>query len=96
MSSELFALRYAGYIRISSEDQIGNFSIEAQRHSIESWVEAQGGTLIAVYVDSAFSGRNTDRPQFQAMRQDAKKVYLMRWSSINLTVLPAIAATPLL
>jgi site-specific DNA recombinase len=42
-------MRYAAYIRISSEEQVGNFSIEAQ------------------------SGRSSDRPGFQKMRQEARK-----------------------
>lgn len=71
--SALNSMRYAAYIRTSSEDQMGGFSIEAQRHAIEAWVEMQGGIVFAVYIDEAFSGRTTDRPQFQAMRQDAKK-----------------------
>ena len=40
-------MRYAGYVRISSEDQVGNFSIDAQTHTIQNWVKGQGATLVA-------------------------------------------------
>lgn len=36
-------MRYAAYVRISSEDQIGNYSIAAQNRAIETWVIANGG-----------------------------------------------------
>jgi hypothetical protein len=46
-------MRYAAYVRISSEEQVGNFSVDAQRRAIQTWVEAQGGTLAKVYLDEA-------------------------------------------
>ena len=67
------AMRYAGYVRISSEDQVGNFSVDAQRRAIESWVKAHEGILVATYVDEAQSGKSTDRPAFAKMRLDAKR-----------------------
>ncbi|MGQ9851564.1 MAG: recombinase family protein, partial [Aggregatilineaceae bacterium] len=66
------AMRYAAYIRISSEEQVGNYSVAAQRRAIETWVAAQGGTLTRVYIDEAESGRTSQRPGFQQMRQDAR------------------------
>ena len=66
-------LRYAGYIRISSEEQVGNYSVEAQKRAITTWVRAQEGRLVQVYVDEAQSGRTSERPAFQKMRQDARK-----------------------
>lgn len=66
-------MRYAAYVRISSEEQVGNFSIDAQKRAIEAWVKAQSGKLVKVYVDEAQSGRSADRPEFQALRRDAKK-----------------------
>ncbi len=65
-------MRYAAYVRISSEEQIGNYSIEAQIRAIQTWVTAQGGQLIKVYCDEAQSGRTAQRPEFLKMRQDAR------------------------
>jgi len=42
-------MRYAGYVRISSEEQVGNFSVDAQRRAIEAWVAAKGGKLVKVW-----------------------------------------------
>lgn len=66
-------IRYAAYVRISSEEQVGNYSIEAQSRAIQTWVQAQGGHLVKTYVDQAQSGRTSERPEFQQMRQDARK-----------------------
>jgi site-specific DNA recombinase len=65
-------MKYAAYLRISSEDQRGNFSMDAQRRVVEEWVEAQGGRLVKVYADEE-SGRTVDRPEFRQMRRDARK-----------------------
>lgn len=66
-------LRYAAYIRISSEEQVGNYSVEAQKRAIQAWIQAQDGQLVQLYVDEAQSGRTLERPDFQKMRQDARK-----------------------
>ncbi len=66
-------MRYAAYIRISSEEQVGNFSVDAQKRAIQAWVKSQEGKLVKTYVDEAKSGRTADRPEFQQMRRDAKK-----------------------
>ncbi len=65
-------MRYAAYMRVSSEEQVGNFSIDAQRRAIEAWVKAREGQLVKLYIDEGLSGRTADRPEFQQMRRDAK------------------------
>ena len=66
-------MRYAAYVRISSDDQVGNYSIDAQKRAIDAWSVAQGGILVKTYVDEAQTGRNSNRPAFQEMRRDARK-----------------------
>ncbi|MCB8978652.1 MAG: recombinase family protein [Ardenticatenaceae bacterium] len=66
-------MRYAAYVRISSDEQVGNFSVDAQQRAIDAWVLAQGGILAKTYIDEAKSGRSIDRPAFQKMRRDARK-----------------------
>lgn len=66
-------MRYAAYVRISSEEQVGNFSIDAQKRAIETWVISKGGIVAKMYVDEGHSGRTADRPAFKQMRQDARK-----------------------
>ena len=66
-------MRFAAYIRISSEDQVGNYSIDAQKRAIQAWVAARNDILIKTYTDEAYSGRSADRPAFKEMRRDAKR-----------------------
>ncbi|MEM7163588.1 MAG: recombinase family protein [Bacteroidota bacterium] len=65
-------MKYAAYVRISSDEQIGNFSLDAQRRAIETWVVNQKGILAKVYVDEGHSGRTMERPAFVKMRKDAE------------------------
>jgi site-specific DNA recombinase len=64
-------VRYAAYIRTSTDAQTGNFPIDAQRRAIEAGVAAQGGQLIKVYIDKA-PACMAERPAFQQMLQDAR------------------------
>ena len=66
-------MRYAAYIRISSDEQVGNYSIDAQQRAIDAWTVAQGGILVKSYIDESQTGRNTNRPAFQKMRRDARR-----------------------
>ncbi|MFC1961275.1 recombinase family protein [Chloroflexota bacterium] len=66
-------MRYVAYVRVSSEEQVGNFSIDAQKRAIRTWVAAQDGVLMNVYVDEGHTGRTSQRPGFQQMRKDARK-----------------------
>jgi site-specific DNA recombinase len=66
-------MRYAAYVRVSSEEQIGNYSIDAQKRAIEAWVVTNGGILTQVYIDEGHSGRTAERPAFKRLRQDARK-----------------------
>ena len=65
-------MRYAAYVRISSDDQIGNYSVDAQKRAIETWVVSNGGILTQVYVDEGHSGRTVERPAFKQLRRDAR------------------------
>lgn len=65
--------RYAAYVRVSSEEQVTGYSIEAQKRAVEAWITAQGGQLVKLYVEEGVSGKTTDRPAFIQMRQDARQ-----------------------
>ncbi len=70
-------MRYVGYVRISSEDQRGNYSLDAQKHAIRLWVAQQKndlqGVLVRFYEDEAFTGTTDDRPAFQEMVHAARR-----------------------
>src|SRR5258708_1893069 len=73
LTKEKQIMRYAAYMRISSEEQVGNYSIDAQKRAITAWVQAQSGQLVKLYIDEAQSGRTAQRPAFLQMRQDARQ-----------------------
>ena len=56
-----------GYTRVSTENQIENYSIDEQVERIKSYCAAKGWTLAHTYIDLGYSGGNTDRPGLQKM-----------------------------
>lgn len=56
-----------GYVRVSTENQLENYSIDEQCQRLEAYCKAKGWTLLNTYIDGGFSGGNTERPQLQAM-----------------------------
>src|SRR5215213_4707490 len=67
--------RFAGYIRVSSEEQTENYSLSAQERAIRAYCEAHGWELAAFYAEegeSAWSDDAGTRPQFAAMLADAE------------------------
>jgi site-specific DNA recombinase len=85
-------MRYVGYVRISSEEQRGNYSLAAQKHAIQTWVAKQqgclAGTLVKIYEDECFTGLIDNRPAFQQMMQDARQgkfdaLIVHKWDRLN-------------
>lgn len=48
-------LRAVGYVRVSSEGQVDNFSVSAQRREIERHCASKGWTLGHIYADEGMS-----------------------------------------
>jgi site-specific DNA recombinase len=55
------------YARVSTENQLENYSIEEQIERLKSYCKAKDWTLLKTYVDGGYSGGNTDRPALQQM-----------------------------
>lgn len=70
------AMRCAAYLRVSREEQVEGFSLQAQERQIQNWVDRLGGepvpSVTAIYRDEGLSGRTDDRPGFQQMIADAR------------------------
>ncbi len=70
--------KIGAYIRVSTEDQakIQEGSLVSQRQRVEEYVKARNlidpgwGEIKGVYIDEAKSGKNTNRPQYQALLRD--------------------------
>jgi site-specific DNA recombinase len=65
------SIRFAIYTRYSSDMQ-NEISLEMQKAMCREAIAKRGGTVIAVYSDSAKSGWSLDRESFMQMRQDAE------------------------
>ena len=92
-------MRYVGYVRISSEDQHGNYSLTAQRHAIETWIARRpvqyAGSLMRIYQDECFTGTTDERPAFQQMLRDARSgkfdaLVVHKWDRLARSRLDAI------
>src|SRR5262245_17366133 len=67
-------LRAAVYVRVSSEEQLEGYSLDAQRRAADQYCEAHGWTVVRTYADEGKSARTDDlarRPEFRAMLADA-------------------------
>lgn len=56
-----------GYARVSTENQLENYSIEEQTQRLKAYCSAKGWSLRKLYVDGGYSGGNTNRPALQQM-----------------------------
>lgn len=68
-------MRAAAYCRVSSDEQVDGFSLDAQRRIIEDACLTRGWTLAEVYVDEGKSARGdtvNKRPAFKRMMEDAE------------------------
>lgn len=63
--------RVALYIRVSSKDQINNYSMDVQAERLKAFCKAND-CLYRIYRDPGESGADTDRPEFQHMLMDAE------------------------
>lgn len=62
------------YIRVSTQEQIENYSLESQKERLEAFCKAKGWDVYKVYVDPGYSGATLDRPALQEMLLDLKEV----------------------
>ncbi len=56
-----------GYTRVSTENQLENYSIDEQEERIRFYCRAKGWRLLKIYTDGGYSGSNTCRPALQQM-----------------------------
>lgn len=62
-----------GYVRVSTDHQLENYSIDEQIHRLTAYCKAKDWVLAKIYTDGGFSGGNTNRPALQQMLDDIKK-----------------------
>jgi site-specific DNA recombinase len=61
--------KVVGYVRVSSDTQIENTSIEEQIRRIEAYCISQEWELVAIFKDEGYSGSNINRPGYKSMME---------------------------
>ncbi|MCL2083965.1 MAG: recombinase family protein [Oscillospiraceae bacterium] len=59
------------YVRVSTENQLENYSVEEQAERLKAYCSAKGWEVYRIYTDGGFSGGNTERPALKQMIIDA-------------------------
>jgi site-specific DNA recombinase len=68
-------MRAALYARVSSEEQVDGYSLDAQLRSCRAFLADHGWTLVREFIEEGRSARTDDitkRPQFKLMMEDAQ------------------------
>ena len=73
-------MRAAGYIRVSTEEQAKEgYGLDAQKHSIEAYCQAQGWELGTIYADAGKSGKAiVGREELTRLLTDAEAGHFQR------------------
>jgi site-specific DNA recombinase len=67
-------LKAAIYIRVSTQEQVENYSIESQKERIEAYCRSKDWTIYDTYLDPGFSGSNINRPGLQRMLSELPNI----------------------
>lgn len=65
--------RCACYVRVSTENQLENYSIDEQIDRLTAYCKAKDYTIVKFYTDGGYSGGNMNRPALKQMISDIKK-----------------------
>lgn len=66
----------ACYIRVSTENQLDNYSIEEQTERLEAYCKAKDYIIHKFYTDGGYSGGNTNRPALQECLRDIRSGFI--------------------
>lgn len=65
-------MKAALYTRVSTEEQVEGFSLQAQRDALIEYCKRECIDVYDIYADEGVSGQKENRPQFQRMLKDAE------------------------
>lgn len=65
-------VRVGCYVRVSTENQLENYSIEEQISRLKSFCAAKDWTIYKFYTDGGYSGGNLNRPALMKLIDDVK------------------------
>ena len=63
----------ACYCRVSTENQIENYSIDEQKERLEAFCKARGWQRPNIFTDPGFSGGSLDRPALRSLLEEVKR-----------------------
>lgn len=66
-------MRAAIYSRVSSEEQIDGYSLDAQEHAARQLADLRGWQVWRIYREPGRSGKSALRPEFQQLISDAER-----------------------
>lgn len=64
-------IKCCGYVRVSTEEQVQGFSLEAQKDEIKRFAKENGYELVHIYEEKGESAKDLNRTQFQKMLRDS-------------------------
>lgn len=67
-------MRAAIYIRVSTQEQVENYSIESQRERLEAYCKSKDWIVYDTFIDPGFSGSNTERPALTRLLSDLNNI----------------------
>lgn len=67
-------MKAALYIRVSTKEQVENYSIPSQKEKLEAYCKAHGWEIYDHYIDGGYSGSNMDRPDLQRMLKEIHNI----------------------
>ncbi|MFA2810203.1 recombinase family protein [Bacillus mycoides] len=62
------------YIRVSTQEQVENYSIEVQRERIRAFCKAKNWDVYDEYIDGGYSGSNLERPGIKKLMTNLKNI----------------------
>jgi len=67
-------LKAALYIRVSTQEQVENYSIEAQQEKLKAYCKSKDWIIHDIYIDPGYSGANLERPDLQRLLSDLSRI----------------------
>lgn len=95
--------RCVSYLRVSTTEQITNFSLDNQRDFINEKATREGYEIIKEFEDAGESAKNTDRPQLQELlkfctnkKNNIDSVFVYKWDRFSRSQLDFLTLRQLL
>lgn len=66
-------MRVLGYARVSTENQLENYSLPQQQGRLEAYCKAKGWELLKTYTDGGCSGGTLERPALQELLREVRR-----------------------